>query len=44
MSSRARKRQEKGLERAEIVMERTEMKVLKSKGKARVVDERRVSG
>lgn len=37
-----RKRQEKGLERAELIMDRTEKKMAKSMGKAKVVKERRV--
>ncbi|EDN05891.1 Alb1 superfamily domain-containing protein [Histoplasma capsulatum] len=36
-----RKRQEKGLERAELIMDRTEKKIAKSMGKAKVVKERR---
>lgn len=40
MSAKARRRQEKGLDRAEAVMDRTEKKVEKSKGKARTVQER----
>lgn len=35
MSSKARKRHEKGMERAEVVMDRTAVKVQKSKGQAK---------
>jgi len=42
MSTKARRRQEKGLERAEAVMDKTEKKVAKSIGKERTVKERRV--
>ncbi|RFU30098.1 hypothetical protein B7463_g6255, partial [Scytalidium lignicola] len=40
LSAKARRRQEKGLDRAEVVMDRTEKKVEKSKGKARTIQER----
>ncbi|KAI9850264.1 MAG: hypothetical protein M1838_005947 [Thelocarpon superellum] len=42
VSSKARKRQEKGLERAELVMDRMEKKVEKSVERARSVKARRV--
>ncbi|KUJ21751.1 uncharacterized protein LY89DRAFT_637670 [Mollisia scopiformis] len=40
LSARAKRRQEKGMDRAEAVMDKTEKKVQKSKGKARTVQER----
>ena len=40
MSAKAKKRQEKGMDRAEAVMDKKEKKVEKSKGKARTVQER----
>ncbi|KAF4626203.1 hypothetical protein G7Y89_g11958 [Cudoniella acicularis] len=40
LSAKARKRQEKGLDRAETVMDKKEKKVEKSKGRARTVQER----
>ncbi|KAJ9139409.1 hypothetical protein NKR23_g7940 [Pleurostoma richardsiae] len=41
LSARARRRQEKGLDRAAAVVERTAVKVQKSKGKSRAVQGRR---
>jgi Alb1 len=41
LSAKAKRRQEKGLDRAETVMDRIEVKVQKSKGRARAVQERR---
>ncbi|KAI0167155.1 Alb1-domain-containing protein [Hypoxylon sp. FL1284] len=41
MSSKARKRFEKGQDRAAAIMERTEQKVAKSKGQARTIQSRR---
>lgn len=40
LSAKAKRRQEKGLDRAEAVMDKKEKKVEKSKGKARTVQER----
>ncbi|KAL1871048.1 hypothetical protein VTK73DRAFT_2283 [Phialemonium thermophilum] len=40
-SSKARRRQEKGIDRAEAVMERTAKKIQKSKGQARKIQARR---
>lgn len=40
LSAKAKKRQEKGMDRAEAVMDKKEKKVEKSKGKARTVQER----
>ncbi|PQE05595.1 Ribosome biogenesis Alb1 protein [Rutstroemia sp. NJR-2017a BBW] len=40
LSAKARRRQEKGMDRAEAVMDRTERKVEKSKGRGRNVQER----
>ncbi|KAF8866922.1 hypothetical protein BDZ45DRAFT_667591 [Acephala macrosclerotiorum] len=40
LSAKAKRRQEKGMDRAEAVMDKTEKKVQKSKGKARTVQER----
>ncbi|CZR56974.1 uncharacterized protein PAC_06863 [Phialocephala subalpina] len=40
LSAKAKRRQERGMDRAEAVMDKTEKKVLKSKGKARTVQER----
>lgn len=40
MSAKAKRRQEKGADRAEAFMEKTEIKVMKSKGKSRTVQER----
>jgi hypothetical protein len=42
-SSKKRKRQEKGLERAEAVMDKTQKKVEKSFGKGKIAKERKVS-
>ena len=42
VSSRARKRQEKGLEKAELVLDRLEKKIEKSADRARTVKDRRV--
>ncbi|KAK3899930.1 Alb1-domain-containing protein [Staphylotrichum tortipilum] len=41
LSSRARRRQEKSMDRAEAIMDRTAVKVQKSKGHARVIHSRR---
>ncbi|KAI0119142.1 Alb1-domain-containing protein [Daldinia grandis] len=41
MSSKARRRHEKGQDRAANIMERTELKVAKSKGQARTIQTRR---
>ncbi|OJD13459.1 hypothetical protein AJ78_06093 [Emergomyces pasteurianus Ep9510] len=41
MSRAQRRRQEKGLERAELVMDKTEKKIAKSVGRAKVVKDRR---
>jgi hypothetical protein len=41
LSSKARRRQEKSLGRAEAVMERTALKVQKSKGHAKVINSRK---
>lgn len=41
LSSRARRRQEKSADRAEVVMERTALKVQRSKGHARVIHSRK---
>ncbi|OTA87643.1 hypothetical protein M434DRAFT_399381 [Hypoxylon sp. CO27-5] len=41
MSSKARRRHEKGQDRAAAIMERTEQKVAKSKGQARTIQTRR---
>jgi hypothetical protein len=40
LSAKAKRRQEKGLDRAEAVMDKKEKKVEKSKGRARTVQER----
>lgn len=40
LSAKAKRRQEKGMDRAEAVMDKTEKKVQKSKGRARTVQER----
>jgi Alb1 len=40
LSAKAKRRQEKGMDRAEAVMDKKEKKVEKSKGKARTVQER----
>lgn len=40
LSAKAKRRQERGMDRAEMVMDRTETKVKKSKGRARTVQER----
>ncbi|KAH8811926.1 Alb1-domain-containing protein [Xylogone sp. PMI_703] len=40
MSAKARRRQEKGLDRAEAIMDRTEKKIERSKGKVRTIQER----
>ncbi|TAQ90646.1 hypothetical protein B7494_g1064 [Chlorociboria aeruginascens] len=40
LSTKAKRRQEKGLDRAEAIMDKKEKKVEKSKGKARTVQER----
>lgn len=40
LSAKAKRRQEKGMDRAEAVMDKTEKKVEKSKGRARTVQER----
>ncbi|TVY62855.1 hypothetical protein LSUE1_G007939 [Lachnellula suecica] len=40
LSSKARKRQEKGLDRAEAVMDKKEKKIEKSRGRAKTVQER----
>jgi len=40
LSAKAKRRQEKGLDRAEAVMDKKEKKVQRSKGKARTVQER----
>lgn len=40
LSAKAKRRQEKGLDRAEAVMDKKETKVEKSKGRARTVQER----
>ncbi|KAL3423354.1 hypothetical protein PVAG01_05101 [Phlyctema vagabunda] len=40
LSSKAKRRQEKGLDRAEAVMDKKETKIEKSKGRARTVQER----
>ncbi|KAM3084570.1 hypothetical protein ACMFMG_001328 [Clarireedia jacksonii] len=40
LSAKARRRQEKGMDRAEAVMDRTERKIEKSKGRGRTVQER----
>lgn len=40
MSTKARRRHEKGLDRAEVVVDRTEKKLQKSKGQARVIKAR----
>lgn len=40
LSAKAKRRQEKGMDRAEAVMDKTEIKVQKSKGRARTVQER----
>lgn len=40
LSAKAKRRQEKGLDRAEAVMDKTEKKVEKSKGRAKTVQER----
>ncbi|KAL0467346.1 Alb1 domain-containing protein [Neurospora intermedia] len=41
LSSKARKRQEKSMDRAEAIMDRTSTKVAKSHGKARVIESRK---
>ncbi|KAI0840296.1 Alb1-domain-containing protein [Hypoxylon sp. FL0890] len=41
MSSKARRRHEKGQDRAAAIMERTEKKIAKSKGQARMIQTRR---
>jgi hypothetical protein len=41
LSTRARRRQEKNADRAEAIMDRTAVKVQKSKGHARVIDSRK---
>ena len=41
LSSRARRRQEKSMDRAEVVMDRTAIKVQRSKGHAKVIDSRK---
>ncbi|KAK3398994.1 Alb1-domain-containing protein [Sordaria brevicollis] len=41
LSSKARKRQEKSMDRAEAIMDRTSTKVAKSKGKAAVIESRK---
>ncbi|KAI1406884.1 Alb1-domain-containing protein [Hypoxylon sp. FL1857] len=41
MSSKARRRHEKGQDRAAAIMERTEQKIAKSKGQARTIQTRR---
>jgi hypothetical protein len=41
LSAKAKRRQGKGLDRAEAVMDKTEIKVQKSMGRARAVQERR---
>jgi hypothetical protein len=41
LSSRARKRQEKSADRAEAIMDRTALKVTKSKGHAKVIESRK---
>lgn len=41
LSSKARRRHEKGMDRAEAIMERTAKKLQKSKGQARTLHERR---
>ena len=40
MSTKAKKRQQKGMDRAEAVMDKKEKKIEKSKGRARTVQER----
>jgi hypothetical protein len=40
LSAKAKRRQERGMDRAEVVMDKIEKKVEKSKGKARTVQER----
>lgn len=40
LSAKAKRRQEKGMDRAEAIMDKTEKKVQKSKGRARTVQER----
>ena len=42
MSSKAKKRQERSLEKAELVLDRTEVKLAKSTGRAKTVKERGV--
>jgi hypothetical protein len=41
LSSRARRRQEKSMDRAEAIMDRTAVKVQKSKGHAKVINSRK---
>lgn len=41
LSTKARRRQEKSADRAEAIMDRTSVKVQKSKGHARVIDSRK---